>query len=113
MPSLSQFGINITVKELRVGLLICFLGGITTLIGVYLHRKKREVFQLKSEGFEKEKPSQTEREEVINSTQLASRLHQKIHEIRSSQPKSKKQIIDRSKNRLNERIEDIDAPDLS
>lgn len=92
----SEFGVNITIKELRIGVILGFIGAIINLSGYYLIRKPHL-----SNSFTKKSPQEDNEDFMTLPNQIEDRIHKQIDELEKTNISNKKQILDRSNPNLN------------
>lgn len=89
----SEFGVNISVKELRSGIIIALIGEIIAIIGLKLATKEDEpVFELQHEEIHQtEKPEKIkENIETYDRHPLEDRIHQTIADLKKNKKTEEK-----------------------
>src|SRR3989339_1314929 len=90
----NEFGVDISVKELRIGIILAFIGAFSALTGIYLFKKSYVSEQITEEN-----------SFITLPDQVQDRVHQVLsyttedQELKSKIPE-RKQIIDRSEKEL-------------
>jgi len=96
----SDFGVNLTVKELRIGIILGFTGVIGNFVGYYLSKKinNHSPYVIPTENLDDNQEEPADASFIKLPNHVQDRIHKVLNDVEEKNPYSipKKQIIDRS-----------------